>query len=624
MKDHPPLDHHQLPLALAVELDRLCDRFGAEWAAGRRPKAEDYLNCVGEGLRDPLLGELLRVELEARRAAGEEITQQEFLNRFPGDTAAVEAAFQTTAPVVPSRNGHAGPERVGKYQVVNLLGSGGQARTYLAFDPDLKRQVVLKLYRKAQTLDQQERVLKEGRALARVQSPYLARCFSAERDADRVYLVIEYVPSRTLAAILQDRVLGIGEAVRLVEHVAEGLKAVHASGLLHRDLKPSNILIGDDGMPRLIDFGLAAPLASDELHGVSGTLSYMAPEQARGQGERVDARTDVFGLGAVLYELITGRPPYRDPDPQKLVELARRGEVTPPRQVKRSIPRPLERVCLKALAADPAKRFGSAEELRRALRLYRQRPLWIAGAGVAAACVLGIIPVAKRLAPPAGSDSAVSSNTSQGPVALPSIAVVEPVRIVRFAIEHLAGRGGHEFEVGKLGEQSFAVRQGDDVTIEAELSEPAYCYLIAFRPDGVDEVFQPENPETPPRKTRSTSYPPESKPDLVYRLAEGTGLHAFALVVSRAPLPPYREWKARRGPPPWQKGLSAAPGVVWWYDGRRLSALTGADLKGQRGQGATVRGGGAAVAELAAWLKAGPGVDAVAIKAFPVWPALGP
>ena len=103
------------------------------------------------------------------------------------------------------------------------------------------------------------------------------------------------------------------------------------------------------------------------------------------------------------------------------MELARRGEVTPPRQVKRSIPRPLERVCLRRLAADPAKRFGSAEELRRALRLYRQRPLWIAGAGVAAACVLGIIPVMKRPAPPAGSDSAVSSNTSQGPVAHPPL-----------------------------------------------------------------------------------------------------------------------------------------------------------------------------------------------------------
>ena len=366
MKDRPPLDPRQLPLELAVEVDRLCDRFGAEWAAGRRPRAEDYLNCVGDGLRAPLLGELLRVELEHRRATGEEITQQEFLNRFPGDTAAVEAAFQSTVLVVPSRNGHTGPHCVGKYQAVNPLGHGGQARTYLAFDPDLKRQVVLKLYHRVTSLDQQEEVLKEGRALARVQSPYLARCFSAERDADRVYLVIEYVPGRTLAAILQDRVLGIGESVLLVEHVAEGLKAVHASGLLHRDLKPSNILIGDDGLPRLIDFGLAAPLASDELHGVSGTLSYMAPEQARGQGERVDARTDVFGLGAVLYELITGRPPYKDPDPQKLAELARRGEVTPPRQVKRSIPRSLERVCLKALAADPGKRFGSAEEFRRA------------------------------------------------------------------------------------------------------------------------------------------------------------------------------------------------------------------------------------------------------------------
>jgi serine/threonine protein kinase len=624
MGDNPPLDLRQLPLPIAAEIDRLCDRFGAEWAVGRRPRAEDYLKCVDEELRAALLVELLRVELEVRRAEGEEIAEQEFLERFPGDKTAVAEAFQSTVTVVPCQNGQAGPERIGKYQVVNLLGAGGQAQTYLAFDPDLKRRVVLKLYHRAHGLDQQEQVLKEGRALARVQSPYLARCFSAERDANAVYLVMEYVPGRTLDATLRDRELGVDQAVRLVEHVAEGLKAIHAAGLLHRDLKPSNILIGDDGMPRLIDFGLAAPLASDELHGMSGSLPYMSPEQARGQGERVDARTDVFGLGAVLYELITGRPPYHDRDPEKLADLARRSETTPPRELKRSIPKPLERLCLKALAADPAKRFGSADELNRALRRYRQRPWWIAGAGVAAASVLGIISLMKRFAPPAGAGSAVSSNTSQSDVALPSSAVVEPIRIVRFDIEHLADRGGHEVAVGKLGEESFVVRQGDDVTIEAELSEPAYCYLIAFRPDGVDEVFQPEDPETPPRKTRSPRYPPESRPDLVYRLAEGSGLHSFAVVVSRAPLPPYRRWRARRGSPPWQKGLSAAPGVVWWYDSRRLSALIAPDRYGQRGQGATVRGGGTAVATLAAWLKADPAIDAVAVKAFSVPPVSGP
>ena len=117
----------------------------------------------------------------------------------------------------------------------------------------------------------------------------------------------------------------------------------------------------------------------------------------------------------------------------------------------------------------------------------------MAGAGVAAACVLGIVPVTKRLAPPAGSDSAVSSNPSQGPVAHPPIAVAEPVRIVRFDIEHLAGRGEHEFKVGKLGERSFAVRR--TTTSRSMRSCPAgLCYLIAFRPDGVEEICDPEDP----------------------------------------------------------------------------------------------------------------------------------
>jgi hypothetical protein len=230
----------------------------------------------------------------------------------------------------------------------------------------------------------------------------------------------------------------------------------------------------------------------------------------------------------------------------------------------------------------------------------------------------------RLLAPQAGSERTVSPGTPRGPVAVASVAAPEPVRIVRLDIDHMAKKG-EEFEKrGKLGVSSFKVELGDDVTIDAELSEPAYCFLIAFRADGQDEVFVPDNPEARPGKTRNPSYPPESKPDLVYRLAEGSGLCAFAVVVSRTPLPPYRDWKARRGSPPWQKGLSAAPGVVWWYDCHRLPALTEDDRDSQRGHGATVRGCGTAVAELAVWLKEDPGVDAVAIKAFAVSPASGP
>ena len=119
-------------------------------------------------------------------------------------------------------------------------------------------------------------------------------------------------------------------------------------------MKPSNILIGDDGLPKLIDLGLVSPLASDALRQISGTFPYMSPEQARGQVERIDARSDVFGLGAVLYELLTGRPPYRGRDLDDVWDQAREGRVAAPREFKRSISRSLERVCMKALAADPA------------------------------------------------------------------------------------------------------------------------------------------------------------------------------------------------------------------------------------------------------------------------------
>jgi hypothetical protein len=206
-----------------------------------------------------------------------------------------------------------------------------------------------------------------------------------------------------------------------------------------------------------------------------------------------------------------------------------------------------------------------------------------------------------------------------------SAPAASPVRIVRFDIEHQARRGEDRVEPrGKLGEQSFAVRPGDDVTVAAELSGPAYGYLIAFRPDGVDEVFQPEDPEITPRQTENPRYPPESKLGDVYRLEEGSGLHAFALVVSRDPLPSYRLWKNRHGTPPWPKRASSAPGVIWWYDGQQLRLLTADHAQVPRAQGAAIRGGGGPVAELASWLKAIPGIDDVATKAFRVPASTGP
>ena len=183
----------------------------------------------------------------------------------------------------------------------------------------------------------------------------------------------------------------------------------------------------------------------------------------------------------------------------------------------------------------------------------------------------------------------------------------------------MAKRPGNAFDPrGRLGERSFAVGPDDDVTVQAELSEPAYAYLIAFRADGVDEICDPEEPAEAPAKTREPRYPPAAKAKIVYRLDNGAGMHTFAVVASRSPLPPYQDWKKQHGTPPWPKGASCPPGMVWWHDGQWLVPLSAGSPTGARGKGAPIRGGGETVAGLVDWLRAVPGVDAVAVKAFPV------
>jgi hypothetical protein len=271
------------------------------------------------------------------------------------------------------------------------------------------------------------------------------------------------------------------------------------------------------------------------------------------------------------------------------------------------------------MAAEPADRFASADELGRALDRFARRPYAILArtVGLVLLAVLGLWAARGRSWP----GSAPPSTEPRGPVGDGAAREASTLRILGLSIQHLA-KWGQDRAVrrGELGERSFAVRPDDDVTVRAELSEPAYAYLIAFRPDGVDEICDPEDAGTRPQKTQRPRYPPASKTGRVYRLVDGSGLQAFALVVSRRPLPSYCEWKREHGSPPWRGGLSSQPGVVWWHDGQWLLALTADDPTGGRGKDAPIRGGGSAVADLAAWLGAIPGIEAVAVKAFPVPP----
>jgi serine/threonine protein kinase len=626
----------EAPLRIIQHLER----FERAWEREEPIPLEELLLEEETASRAVLFGQALSIELACRRRRGEAPGTAEYLDRFPEYQGAVMKAFtgEETVPVPAGSTTDASrvddlaelraanlaaeplPETIGKYLVLGRLGEGGQGSAFLARDPDCGRLVVLKRYHTPARDPGADAALQDGKALARLRSRFVPQCYGLERHDDELILVMEYIPGRNLAELIRSRLPAPGVAARWIEQVAEGLEAVHACGLLHRDIKPANLVVGDDGAPRLVDFGVATHLGSPALEGLSGTPPYMAPEQARGQWERIDFRTDVYGLGGVLYALLTGQPPHPGATMSEHLEHAATGDVTPPRTLKPSIPRALERVVLKALAADPARRYASASALRQALWRHRHRLAYRAAvAGLAALVVL----VAQALAWPwpwSSRPSRANEITVQAPAPLHG-----PVQILGMQIEH-EGKTGPDTTSprGKLGEQSFAARLDDDVTVRAELSEPTYSYLIAFRPDGTDEICAPEDESARPARSQHPAYPPELKTTLRYRLSEGSGLHAFALVVSHSPLPPYREWKARIGTPaPWEKALPITPGVVWWHDGRGLASLTFDDPTGLRGKGALGRSHGTPVARLADWLRAIPGIDDVAVKAFSVLPDPG-
>jgi serine/threonine-protein kinase len=248
------------------------------------------------------------------------------------------------------------------------------ARVYLATDRVLERQVAVKVLSPSDAQDPLfvERFRREARAAARLSHPNIVAVFDSGSDADQPYLVMEYVPGESLAQLLhrQGR-LAPGRAVGLAIQVCAALAAAHAQGLVHRDIKPANVLVGEDGQVKVADFGIVKAAAATALTGtgtVLGTAAYLSPEQA--QGHPVDARSDLYGLGCVLYELLCGSPPFGSGVDRSPVAIATRHvrELPEPPSARNPQVNPaLEAVVLTALAKDPAERYQSAVELHHAL-----------------------------------------------------------------------------------------------------------------------------------------------------------------------------------------------------------------------------------------------------------------
>ncbi len=262
-------------------------------------------------------------------------------------------------------------QTLGQYQLVEQIGKGGMATVYKAFQPSLNRAVAIKILPPyfLHEAGFAERFTREAQAIAQLDHPNILPVYDFGKQGNISYIVMKYVPAGTLHDQLGSP-MSPARALKLIEQIAGALDNAHQRGILHRDIKPSNILIDERGWVYLSDFGLAKMVeGSVQLTGSGvgvGTPAYMSPEQ--GQGLPVDARTDVYSLGVVLFEMLTGRVPYEAETPMAVVIKHITDPIPLPRQMNPHIPEAVERVLLKALAKEPADRFSSAGEMAAALR----------------------------------------------------------------------------------------------------------------------------------------------------------------------------------------------------------------------------------------------------------------
>ena len=258
---------------------------------------------------------------------------------------------------------------LGRYQIVETVAIHDQSTVFKAFDPDLQRHVSLKLYHAhASTgVESVQQVIAEARALVRIDSPFVAKCHNVETIQNTPILVNEWIEGQSLDKYLVDHALSFGEVKALFVSIATGVQAIHDQGLLHRDIKPSNIIIGTDGRPRIIDLGLVHD-DEDAPEYFAGTPSYVSPEVAAHEPGTAGRATDIFGLGAVLYFLLTGRPPFEGATKSDVLRNARDGAIVPSHEVAETSPNKLDRICAKCLQRDPSARFQSANEVLSGLR----------------------------------------------------------------------------------------------------------------------------------------------------------------------------------------------------------------------------------------------------------------
>jgi WD40 repeat protein len=392
-----------LDIALVRRIDEVGRRFESDWRAGHRPRIDAYLDGVAEEGRAALRAELIALEHELSRV-DETMTRPESApiaeaptiapagpptapipglvspsvheeaTVVPRDQATVDHA--TSGPIPSESSGPARVRYFGDYEIERELARGGMGVVFLARQISLNRRVALKMILAGQLADDTDvkRFYTEAEAAANLDHPGIVPIYEVGQHDGQHYFSMGFVDGQSLAQRLAAGPLPPREAAELMARVADAIEYAHSRGVIHRDLKPGNILLDRDGHPRVTDFGLAKKVEGDSALTASGqimgTPNYMPPEQAGGNRGEVGPAADVYALGATLYALVTGRPPFQAATAMDTVLQVIGEEPVPPRRLNAAIPRDLETIALKCLEKEPAKRYESTAALASDLRRF--------------------------------------------------------------------------------------------------------------------------------------------------------------------------------------------------------------------------------------------------------------